>query len=116
MEPAFKDYVARSNSVVAAHAISRALADRASLADASKLLDYLDLVCGGEKVARDIARDGLIIIIQAHGGSLEQLETVTVSAYVKWLSEFVIERAARGRAPNPDRGHTLLVELRKTVT
>jgi hypothetical protein len=112
----FKTHVTRSNSVIAAHAMIRALANRKSLRKRADLLAYLAVVSGERADAIDIALRGMDIVAKAHRGNLATVGEEEASSYIKWLSSFALARAARGRVPNPDRGKTLLFELRKTVT
>ena len=112
----FKAYVRRSNSIVAAHAIIRALARRQTLGKKSDLEAYLVTVCEENAESKSIALDGLDIIAATHENDLSKLTDAQASEYINWLSDFVIERSAHGRAANPDLGKTLLLELRKSFS
>jgi hypothetical protein len=112
---AFRSYVARSTSIIAAHAMLRALADRRALGKRNDLIGYMNAICGTHDEAKSIAQHGIDIILDARGGSLSTLSDKDATAYIKWLSDFVVTRAARGHEVRSDRGRTLLFKLRKTI-
>lgn len=112
---AFKAYVTRSASIVAAHAMLRALADRRALGRHKDLVAYVNAVCGERDEAKRIAQRGMDIILEARGRNLSKLSDKDATTYIRWLGDFVVRRATDSRMAKKDRGRTLLSELRKTM-
>lgn len=110
--PMFEKYVTVSSSVLAGHAIIRALADRVALSDPADLESYLRAAVGERSEALQIALEGIRLIEDESKVALSQLPDGVANAYMTWLGAFSLRR--RPNAARTDSGKTLLRELRET--
>ena len=116
MDHSFELLLRQGDSVIAANAIARSLAERRKLQSQEDVEAFLDFAVDGSLRARAVALTGLSIIERTSGVKLSALRDRDADEYVRWLSEFALNRAARGLHFSRARGEALLTEMRNVRT